>query len=223
MAIRNLLAAFKGFLRKRRARFDPIRDPGRLGAFLSTRSAHVAQTSLYGYLRTRAGTRFPELFANDPFIELLNIAKWHIWLDSVADLAVFAGALLRRGNGAPQERISALMLAVVDQVLADAGTPPDAGPEFASHAERVRARISMCDWSVSTEDESAFSESPQSLVRWAPMVDDFKQLDAEIVRNSVRFRWQEIRRELRQLLDPASVLAAAATPSPAREDGSQAT
>jgi hypothetical protein len=217
MAIQDLLAAFRSFLQRRRARYDPIRDLAGLGAFLRTRSAHVAQTSLYGYLRTRAGTRFPELFANDPFIELLNIAKWHIWLDSVADLAVFAGALLRRGNGVPQEQITALMVAVVDQVLADTGTPPDAGPEFAAHAERVRARIAMCDWTVSTEDESAFAESPQSLVRWAPMVEDFKQLDAEIVRNSVRFRWQEIRRELRQLLDPSSVLAAAAKQSPERK------
>ena len=43
---------------------ETIADRDSLAAFLGTRASHVAQTSLYGYLRTRAGTRFPELFEN---------------------------------------------------------------------------------------------------------------------------------------------------------------
>jgi hypothetical protein len=44
-------------------------------------------------------------------------------------------------------------------------------------------------------------------VYWAPVVEELKALDEEIVRNSVRFRWQEIRQQLRLLLDAHSVLA----------------
>ena len=38
-------------------------------------------------------------------------------------------------------------------------------------------------------------------------VEDLKALDEEIVRNSIRYRWLEIRRELHRNLDAAGVLA----------------
>jgi hypothetical protein len=52
-------------------------------------------------------------------------------------------------------------------------------------------------------------ESPPALVKWAPIIDELKRLDEAIVRNSVRFRWQEVRRDLRRDLDPAAVMASA--------------
>jgi hypothetical protein len=59
------------------------------------------------------------------------------------------------------------------------------------------------------DGEMPFSRSPQALVRWAPVVDEFKLEDDEIVRNSVRFRWQEIRRELRRDLDADALIETA--------------
>jgi hypothetical protein len=38
------------------------------------------------------------------------------------------------------------------------------------------------------------------------VTDELRQLDEGIVKNSVRFRWQEIRRELRETLDAERVL-----------------
>jgi hypothetical protein len=67
------------------------------------------------------------------------------------------------------------------------------------------ARLEGTDWSAVTDDEGPFCESPGALVEWAPIVDELKQYDAEIVKNSVRFRWQEIRRDLRRDLDVEAV------------------
>jgi hypothetical protein len=74
---------------------EPIATPEALARFLDTRASFIAQTSLYGYLRTRAGMRYPELFDDDPFVEGINIAKWHVWLDCLSDLAVYAGGRWR--------------------------------------------------------------------------------------------------------------------------------
>lgn len=194
---------------RRWRRREPVRSAESLRTFLQTRASHVAQMTLYGYLRTRAGTRFPELFENDAFAVSLNIAKWHVWLACLSDLSVYAGGLLRR-NGASAAQIRELMCRLVDEVLADAGTPADAGPEFTAHAQRVQARMALCDWSASDDGEAAFVESPTALVYWAPIVDDLKALDADIVRNSIRFRWHEVRRDLSHNLDPAAVLASTA-------------
>jgi hypothetical protein len=40
------------------------------------------------------------------------------------------------------------------------------------------------------------------LLRYAPIVDEFKELDREIVRNSIRFRWRDVRAQLRRRLRP---------------------
>lgn len=195
---------------RRWRRAEPIRDIVTLRVFLQTRASHVAQMTLYGYLRTRAGTRFPELFDNDAFIVSMNIAKWHVWLACLSDLAVYAGSVLRRKSGLPAGEVGALMQRIVAELLKETGTPAESGPEFAAHAQRVQARLALCDWAVPDNDEAAFVESPTALVYWAPIVDDLKALDADIVRNSIRFRWHEVRRELSHNLDPAAVLASAA-------------
>lgn len=190
----------------RRGRRNPVNDANGLRQFIETRSSHVAQTSLYGYIRTRAGTRYPELFENDTFIESLNIAKWQIWLACVGDLSVYAGGLVSSRTGASQGRVETLMLLIVDDILNGTGTPDDAGEKFADGAVHVRGRVADTEWMSVSDDEEAFSESPEALIEWAPIVDDLKQYDTEIVMNSARFRWQEVRRDLRRDLDADAVL-----------------
>lgn len=205
--VSRLADAVRRWLRRWR-RDEPIRDAGALRQFLQTRASHIAQMTLYGYLRTRAGTRFPELFDNDAFVASMNIAKWHVWLACVSDLAVHAGTVLRR-SGASAPNVGALLRRLVDEILTQTGTPAEAGAEFANHAQRVRARLALWDWNPALGDEAVFVESPTALVYWAPVVEDLKALDEEIVRNSIRFRWHEVRRELHKNLDAAAVTASA--------------
>ncbi len=201
------LADYVGLGRSRR-RLEPITDHTKLGQFLQTRASFVAQTSLYGYLRTRAGMRYPELFDDDPFVDGINIAKWHVWLACLSDIAVYAGGLLKRNSGASTAEVGELMQRLVARILDETGSPAEAGAEFPADAQRVRERLAGCDWAAVEDDEWAFSESPVALVKWAPVIDELKQLDEDIVKNSIRFRWQETRRDLRQCLDADAVLGA---------------
>ena len=193
-------------------RQQPIDSLEALSRFLDERACFVAQTSLYGYLRTRAGMRYPELFEDDPFVAAINIAKWHLWLDCLSDISVYAGS--RLVQLAPRElpRVASMVIETAHGVLAKTGSPAEAGDEFAAHAERVRHRLVRTDWLAVGPDEAAFTESPAGLVRYAPVMDELKQLDEEVVRNSVRFRWQEVRRDFAQLLDPRALLGTATGP-----------
>ena len=183
-----------------------IADLEALGHFLDTRASHIAQTTLYGYLRTRAGTRFPVLFENDAFVVSINHAKWQMWLACLSDLSVFAGGLLALRSRAGPAVAGGAVRRAVEGILERTGTPHDSGPLFADGAATVRDRLSRCEWHTVADDESAFTASPEALVRHAPIIPELMALDEEIVRNSVRFRWQEVRRELRARLDADAVL-----------------
>lgn len=196
-------------------RQQPIDSIEALSRFLDERASFVAQTSLYGYLRTRAGMRYPELFDDDPFVASINIAKWRLWLDCLSDISVYAGSRIAQHAPGELPRVARMMVEAVDGVLARIGSPAEAGDEFGAHAQRVRHRIARTDWLAVGPDEAAFTESPAGLVRYAPVLDELKQLDEEIVRNSVRFRWQEVRRDFAQLLVPQALLVTpAATTGP---------
>jgi hypothetical protein len=185
---------------KREALEGPIDSSEALGRFLDERASFLAQTSLYGYLQTRAGMRYPELFDDDAFVVSINVAKWQLWLDCLSDLAVYAGSRIAQHRPDETPRIGRAMELVVDQVLDRTGTPQEAGAEFAAHAQRVRHRVARTDWLAVGAGEAAFTESPAGIVRWAPVKDELKVLDEEIVRNSVRFRWQAVRRDFAEQL-----------------------
>ena len=189
-----------------RRREAAINDRAGLKRFLETRASYVAQTSLYGYLRTRAGMIYPQLFDDDAFVHSINIAKWHVWLACLSDLSIYAGGLLVQRSQVSSSEIGAIMQELVTAILDNTHIPEDSGEDFPAHAARVHTRLASCEWDRITDDETAFSESPTALIRWAPVVENLKELDEEIVRNSVRFRWQEIRRDLRHNLDTDAVL-----------------
>lgn len=187
-----------------KVRREPVRDADELHAFINSRASFIAQTSLYGYLRTRAGMRYPELFDDDVFVASINIAKWHMWLACVSDLTVYAGGLLVH-RGIPEEQTGALMRRTVEDILVATGVPAEADAEFPAHAERVRARIALTPWHQVEDGEGCFHESPTALVKWAPVVENLKRLDEEVVRNSVRFHWKDVRAELRGMLDADAI------------------
>ncbi len=183
-----------------------------LGDFVQGRASHIAQTALYGYMKTRAGTSFPSLFEDAPMLASINIAKWQVWLACLSDLAVYSGVLLRLRTAAPTASIRALITQMAERALAEAGAPPEAGVDFAAAAKALGARLEAVDFAAYGDDESAFTASPKALVYWAPVADELKNRDVEIIRNSVRFRWQEVRRVLRRRLRAEALMRAQAQP-----------
>ncbi len=195
----QMLADYLGIGRKRQLR--RVSDLDSLAEFINSRASHVSQTALYGYLRTRAGTRFPELFENPDILLSINMAKWHIWLACVSDLSVFSGQSLFQSGQTDETTVQAIMPKALQQVLDEIGVPEEAGVDFATAREKVVQRIHSCDWSLQRDDDSVFSQSPEALYYWAPIADELKTRDEAIVKNSVRYRWIEIRRSARKLFD----------------------
>ena len=81
---------FKAFIPKKK-----IKNLDELEEFIQSKSAWVSQVTLYGYLKTRIGTRYVLHFDNEEFMKSVNLAKWNIYAVSLQDLTFFTFSYLK--------------------------------------------------------------------------------------------------------------------------------
>ncbi|MBO6725522.1 MAG: hypothetical protein JJ911_07670 [Rhizobiaceae bacterium] len=198
-----------GFLKEFAARFavtrdkSPIDSVAELRRFVTSRAAFVAQHKLYGYVKTRMGTRYPAMFEDDLFIQSLNTAKMHVFAACLSDLTIHAVA--KATSGLEPDRRNRLATDIYVEGIAEyeaqAAGEGDAAKWKAAFAER----LAKLNWENVSAGGDAFTASPDALVRWAPIAEELKRFDVEIVRNSVRFAWNEVIRTLRKRLDAEAI------------------
>ena len=81
-------------VRKLTNKFSSISSKEDLQNFVQERSAHVTQTTLYGYLKTRIGTRYAIMVEDEKFSDSINIAKWNIYVTAISDLTFYVFSYL---------------------------------------------------------------------------------------------------------------------------------
>ena len=88
-----LFSLFKAFIPKKKIdNFDELEN------FIQSKSAWVTQVTLYGYLKTRMGTRYVLHFENDEFMSSVNLAKWNIYAVALQDLTFFTISYLKANH-----------------------------------------------------------------------------------------------------------------------------
>jgi hypothetical protein len=183
----------------------PIATVAELHEFCASRSAFIAQKKLYGYLKARMGTRYPAMFEDDVLIGSINIAKMHVFAACLSDMIVFAVALA--GANGRLEREDQIAMARESYRLGIAGNRGSM-PDEEAESEWLAAfdrRIEDVNWANVAAGGDCFTESPTALFDWAPIAPQLKQQDEEIVRNSIRFAWIEVKQGLRKRLDANAV------------------
>ena len=185
----------------------PILNVADLIRFADTRAKFATQTTLFGYIKTRAGTRYTVLFADETYARSINMAKWEIYLAALSDICVFVSAVVGASNNASSDEMAALAVHIFNDVLDNEETPKERPQGFDDVREPFNARVKTTNWDELAGGESAFYPSLAALVEWAPIADELKALDEEIIRNSMRFKWKKVRDDLSQLLDADAVMA----------------
>ena len=198
----------------------PIDNVASLADFCFAQSAHIAQTTLYGYLRTRAGLQHFNLFTDETFVEMLRPARSRLVLVCVDELVLYCvaviGARTRLSLAQMQWLSTGIIEAAIEQ-LAQADLPDG---ELAAYARDFAARTKLVDWVAHARPEHGFERSPQALIELAPIIDMLKELDHEIVVNSMRFKWRGVRAAFVQRLDGDTLVARAGL-NMAKEGGAQ--
>ncbi len=184
----------------------PIDSLATLCQFVSTRSAYIAQKTLYGYLKTRMGTRYPSVFEDNVFSTSIKLATHHVFAACLSDLTIYAVAKATLDQSMDDdERCRFAQRCYEAGMSANADTAPI---QFAPQdcIQAFARRLRDTDWGFGALRRENFTRSPAALVHWAPIAPELKEHDEQIVYNSIRFAWREVRVDFDSRLDAESVV-----------------
>ena len=182
----------------RQNRIDEIES---LRSFVSSRSSYMAQVSLYGYLKARAGTQYVSLIKDPLFASSMKTARNQIFFACLMDLTLH---VLKTIHARKQQNFQNLdpfarqffiqTLVKVPEEVFESLEREEVILEFEKH-------LSRHNWSGTDDSHESFSGSRSALLKWAPVVEEFKIQDEEIVSNSIHFKWLRVCQEFEKLTD----------------------
>ena len=164
--------------------FKSINSKKDLQKFIQQRSAHVTQTTLYGYLKTRIGVKFTAMVEDDVFSKSINIAKWNIYMTAIADCSLYVFSYLIAEKNLKENDCKEIYLDIIENEKENGLTDEiyqRAKQEFLNRYDKINFNKYYI--------ENPFKESCLALYNWAPIADELKTLDKEIVLNSMRLKW----------------------------------
>ena len=186
-----LLALFKAFIPKKK-----IKNIDELKEFIQKKSAWVSQVTLYGYLKTRMGTRYVLHFDNEALLESINKAKWNIYSVALQDLTFFSFSYLSVFfNYQEIDNAKKIYEAILDDEISN-GMPRDV---IEKGKKRFEERLQKINWKTHFKS-LPFNDSALSLYDWAPIAEELKVLDRKIVLNSMILKWDNIKEEFIKLI-----------------------
>jgi len=184
-----LFALFKAFIPKKK-----IKNLDDLQTFIQSKSAWVTQVTLYGYLKTRMGTRYVLHFENDQFMKSVNLAKWNIYAVALQDLTFFTFSFMKKNfNYYNTDKADEIFEKILDEEISNK-MPLDIIEET---KQNFKQRLKNINWDNYCND-LPFNPSALSLYKWAPIADELKTLDRKIVLNSMILKWDIIKKEFKE-------------------------
>jgi len=175
-------------------RFRNINSKEDLRNFIQERSAHVTQTTLYGYIKTRIGSRYAMMFEDDVFLKSINLAKWNIYMAALADCTFYVFSYLIDKKNLKQNDSSEVFIQILEHERSN-------GLEdklFEDTKLEFNLRLKEIDWKNYHQDHP-FKNSGLSLLKWSPIAENLKVFDKEIVLNSIKLKWNLVENDFKNL------------------------
>ncbi len=186
-----LFALFKAILPKKK-----IKNLDDLESFIQKKSAWVSQVTLYGYLKTRMGTKYVLHFDNEELLGSINKAKWNIYSIALQDLVFFSFSYLSVFFGYKEmDNAKKIYFNILDDETSN-GMPLDV---IEKGKQSFENRLNKINWE-NYYKSWPFNESALALYEWAPIADELKTLDRKIVLNSMILKWDNIKNEFAKLI-----------------------
>ena len=181
-------------VKKITSKFKTISSKKDLQNFVQERSAHVTQTTLYGYLKTRIGTRYVAMLEDEKFAESINIAKWNIYVVAISDLTFYVFSFLTDQKDLKQNDAQEIF----DNIIKEEINNGLKEKIYKNAKENFIKKFQTINWQKYYKD-NPFKDSGLALYEWSPIADELKILDKEIVLNSIKLKWNLVENDFKEL------------------------
>ena len=181
-------------VKKITSKFKTISSKKDLQNFVQERSAHVTQTTLYGYLKTRIGTRYVAMLEDEKFAESINIAKWNIYVVAISDLTFYVFSFLTDQKNLKQNDAQEIF----DNIIKEEINNGLKEKIYKNAKENFIKKFQTINWQKYYKD-NPFKDSGLALYEWSPIADELKILDKEIVLNSIKLKWNLVENDFKEL------------------------
>ena len=173
--------------------FKSIKTEKDIENFIQERSAHVTQTTLYGYLKTRIGVKYIAMMEDDRFLESINIAKWNIYTVALADCTFYVFSYLISEKNLKDNNCKEIFLKILERERNN-GLSEEIYNNGKSNFLKRFENINFNNYYIN----DPFKESGEALYYWSPIADELKTLDKKIVLNSISLKWGLMKDELKK-------------------------
>ena len=174
--------------------FKRIKSKKDLENFIQERSAHVTQTTLYGYLKTRIGVKYIAMMEDERFLKSINIAKWNIYMVALADCAFYVFSYLMSEKNLKENDCKEIFLRILDKEKNNGLSEEVYENGKANFLKRIE-KVNFFKYYL----EDPFRDSGEALYYWSPIADELKILDKKIVLNSISLKWGLMKNEFEKL------------------------
>jgi hypothetical protein len=188
--VRNYVFPVKKITNK----FRNINSKEDLRNFIQERSAHVTQTTLYGYIKTRIGSRYAMMFEDETFLKSINLAKWNIYMAALSDCTFYVFSYLIDKKNLKQNDALEIFMKIIE-------SEKNNGLEdklFESTKLEFNQRLKEINWKVHHQN-NPFKNSGLSLLKWSPIAENLKVFDKEIVLNSIKLKLNLVENDFKDL------------------------
>ena len=174
--------------------FKSIKSKSDLQKFIQQRSAHVTQTTLYGYLKTRIGVKYTAMVDDEVFSKSINIAKWNIYVSALSDFTIYTFSYLLSKKNLKENDAEKIYFSILNKESSNGLDEKILNQSKIEFSQRLKD----INWNT-YYSENPFNQSAQALYKWSPIADDLKILDKRIILNSIKLKWNLVENEFKEL------------------------
>ena len=190
--LKEYIAPIFNFLKPKKK----ITNISELKLFIQRKSAWVAQETLYGYLKTRMGAKYILMFDDEIFLGSINKAKWNIYAVALQDLTFYCLSYLKNNSNFND---TSKANEIYNEILNDEAKNEMPNDIIESSKKKFNERLEKIEWQ-SYYNSLPFNESALALYEWSPVAEELKSLDKKIVLNSMILKWDNIKKEFKELI-----------------------
>ena len=191
--LKEYIAPIFNFLKPKKK----ITNISQLKDFIQRKSAWVSQETLYGYLKTRMGAKYILMFEDEIFLGSINKAKWNIYAVALQDLTFYSLSYLKNNLNFDQ---TLKAKDIYEEILNEEKNNQMPSDIIENSIKKFNERLEKIDWQK-YHLNLPFNESALALYEWSPVAEELKTLDKKIVLNSMILKWDNVKKEFKEIIN----------------------